>query len=102
MHPGGLEHGADCGVVRAGQLAEGPRGVLADLERCDARGPSPVRPGGPTRVGVSNPASTSRQAARAASRSRPDSQVTNLRYGAAGGKPLAVVTGEDLLQHDGQ
>ena len=56
--------------------------VVRSGSRNDAtpRGPIFNRPGGPTSVGVSNPASTSPQAARAASRSRPASQVTNLRY----------------------
>ena len=44
------------------------------------RGPSPIRPDGPTSVGVSKPASTSRHAASAAARSCSDSQVMKLRY----------------------
>ena len=42
-------------------------------------GPRLNRSGGLTKVGVSKPASTSLQAARALSRSRPASQVTNRR-----------------------
>ena len=42
------------------------------------------------------------QAARAASRSRPASQVTNRRYGTGRGQPLPVITGEDLPQQDRQ
>ncbi len=49
------------------------------------RRPNASWPAGPTRVGVSNPDSTSPHAARAASRSRPVSQATNLRYGTAAG-----------------
>ena len=61
--------------------------VVCSGTRNDAtpRRPSPNRPGGPTKVGVSKPANTSCQAARAASRSRPASQLTNLRYGTAAG-----------------
>ena len=81
-----LQHGVDGGVAGAGQLADGPRGLLGHPERGDAaRARAPADPAGPTRVGVSKPASTSRQAARAASRSRSASQVTKLRYGAAAG-----------------
>ncbi|PQM44793.1 hypothetical protein C1Y40_05045 [Mycobacterium talmoniae] len=49
------------------------------------RVPTFVRSGGPTRVGDSNPSNTSRQAARAASRSRSASQATNRRYGTGAG-----------------
>ena len=59
--------------------------VVCAATRCDAtpRRPNPTRPAGPTRVGVSKPANTSPQAARAATWSRSASQVTNLRYGTA-------------------
>ena len=53
-------------------------------------------------MGVSKPANTSRQAAWAASRSRPASQVTKLRYGRGRGQPLPVIAGEYFPQQDRQ
>ena len=103
LREGALQHGVDGGVTRARQLAKRPRGLARAPETMQrlAR-PSPNRSGGPTRVGVSKPANTSRQAAWAASRSRPASQVTNLRYGAGRGQPLPVIAGEYLPQQDRQ
>ena len=70
--------------VRATSLSA--RVVCSDTPNdATPRRPRPNRSGGPTNVGVSKPASTSRQAVRAASRSRPASQVRNLRYGTAAG-----------------
>ena len=60
------------------------RVVSADTQNDSTpRGPTSNPPGGPTSVGASKPANTSRQAARAASRSRSASQLTKLRYGPA-------------------
>ena len=87
------------------ERASSPRArVVSSGTRNDAtpRGPSPNRSGGPTSVGVSKPANTSRQAAWAASRSRPASQVTNLRYETGRGQPLPVIAGEDFPQQDRQ
>ena len=87
------------------ERASSPRArVVSAGTRNDStpRRPSPNRPGGPTRVGVSKPANTSRQAAWAASRSRPASQVTNRRYGAGRGQPLPVIAGEYFPQQDRQ
>ena len=66
------------------------------------RRPSPNRSGGPTRVGVSKPASTSRQAAWAASRSRSASQVNKAAIRRGRGQPLPVIAGEYFLQQDRQ
>jgi len=58
------------GVAGAGQLVEARVVSAATRSVSLPRAPSPNRSGGPTRVGVSRSASTSRQAACAASRSR--------------------------------
>ena len=62
--------------------------VVAVETRSEAtlRGPSPNRSRGPTKVGVSNPASASRHAERASWVSCDASQLMNLRYGTAGGR----------------
>ena len=87
------------------ERASSPRArVVCSGTRNEAtpRCPSPDLSGGPTSVGVSNPANTSRHAAWAASRSRSASQVTNLRYGTGRGQPLPVIAGEYFLQQDRQ
>ena len=103
LREGALQHGVDGGVVRARQLAKGPRGLAQAPETMPRlAAPAPTDPADPTSVGVSKPANTSRQAARAASRSRPASQVTKLRYEPGRGQPLPVIAGEYFPQQDRQ
>ncbi len=102
VHPGGLEHCADCGVVRAGQLAEGPRGVLADLERCDVPRPLAGAAGRADQGGCLE-SGQYLTPGRAGCLEIPAGQPGDEPAVRRGGRqPLAVVTSEDLLQHDGQ
>ena len=67
LRPRSLQHGVDGGVARPRQLAQGRAWSRADtVNDSTPRWPSSSRPGGPTRVGVSKPANTSRHAAWAA------------------------------------
>ena len=90
QRPGALQHGADGGVARAGQLAE--RRVVCSRNAETTRSLARRAPADPAADLVGRPAwarrsrpSASRHAARAASRSRSASQVMNFRYDAAGG-----------------
>ena len=89
---------ASSSIQRPGWSAQSTR-----TEATSRRPNGPSRPGGPTKVGVSKPANTSRQAARSAARSRPASQLTNLRYGRGTRvAALPVIAGEQVPQQHRQ
>ena len=103
LRPPGLQHGVDGGVIRARQLAERRVVVAQDItKRLHASAPRPGRSGGPTNVGVSKPANTSRQAASAASTISIGEPGDKAAVRGRRGQPLPVIAGEDLAQQDRQ
>ena len=102
LRPGALQHGVDGGVTRAGQLAQGPRGLLRHPKRCHASPPQPRparRPHQGRGVKTGQHLTPRRAGGIEVTIGQPGDKAA-IRRGR--GQPLPVIAGEYLPQQDRQ